>query len=264
MDTKTTRIIVLMMLSLLLLQPVALAASTASEAKQDWIDAKQASLEAQQAHQDAKVTWASDQTAENNQAVIDTGKDALNAALDEAEAWLLWKDLEAQENPEIPDELKQGISDDVDKNLDVIEELRTDVEGIDNRLELGVVYLKMVGKYLELLTDVARNSGFMWVHIANEKADTVEEYETTLRNAAEDMDNNEEIIAKLDLARDELDNARENIDNAEAEYEQVLLPGTPLIKFSNGNNYLRIARGNLISAHGYLNQAYNLMVAGGM
>lgn len=189
MNTTGTRIIVLLMLGLLLMQPIASAVSDASEAKQEWLDAKQKSLDAQEAHLDAKVAWAADKTDENNQAVIDTGKDSLNAALDEAEAWLIWKDLEAQENSEIPDELKQSISDDVDENLQVIDELRTDVDSIENRLELGVVYLKIVGKYLELMTDVAKNSGYMWVHIANEKADTTEEFEAKIRDAAEGMDN---------------------------------------------------------------------------
>jgi len=74
------------------------------------------------------------------------------------------------------------------------------------------------------------------------------------------MDNNADIIEKLDLARNDLDEARSNIDNAESSYEQVVLPGTPLIKFSEGNNYLRIARTNLLSGHNNLNQAYNLML----
>ncbi|WP_406656750.1 hypothetical protein V7O62_12915 [Methanolobus sp. ZRKC2] len=263
MGKTRTLCISFLMLSMLLIQPLAAATSTASEAKQEWFDAKEKSSETQEAHREAKVAWASDKTNENKQAVIDTGKDALHAALDEAQAWLIWKDLETEENPEIPDELKETIHEDVEANLQTIEELREDVDAIHNELDMGIVYLKMAGKYIELLTDVARNSGNIWVHIANTKADTVEEYEVTLRKAAESIEENEIIIEKLDLAKTELENARENIDNAEAEYDQVALPGTPLVKFSNGNNYLRIARGNLISAHGHLNQAYNLMVTGG-
>lgn len=263
MKMKRSRFIASLMLILILMQPLALAASSTSEAKQDWLDAKQESLKAQETHRKAKVTWAADQTPENNQIVIDTGKEALHAALNEVEAWLLWKDLEAKENSDIPDELKQSISADVDNNLQKIDELRGDVDAVENRIQLGLVSLKMVGKYLELLTDVARNSGNMWVHIADTKADTVEHFESILREAGEDMDDNDEIIEKLDMAKAELQSARDNIDRAEAEYEQVVLPGTPLIKFSNGNNYLRIARGNLISSHGHLNQAYTMIRAGG-
>lgn len=262
MKLKKVSFIALLVLIMLLLQPIAVSALSASDAKQAWYDAKQASLEAQEAHRDAKIEWAANKTDENNQRVIDTGKDALNAALDEVEAWLIWKDLEVEENPEIPDDLKESIQSDVDTNLGKIDELRTEVDAVENRFELGVVFLKMIGSYFELVSDVARNSGFVWVHTANQHADTLEEYEASLREAAEGMEDNELIIEKLDMARAEIEDARVNIDNAEEEYEQVRIPGKPLIKFSNGNNYLRIARGNMLSAHGYLNEAYGLMVRG--
>ncbi|WP_440952902.1 hypothetical protein [Methanococcoides sp. FTZ1] len=262
MKSQKVSFIALLVLIMLLLQPIAVTALSASEAKQEWHDAKQASIEAQQAHRDAKIQWAADKSEENNQKVIDTGKEALHAALDEVEAWLIWKDLEVEENPDIPDDLKETIQEDVDTNLVKIDELRADVDGVENRFQLGAVFLKMVGSYFELVSDVARNSGFVWVHTANEHADTLEEYETKLREAAEDMDDNEMILEKLDMASAEIEDARANIDNAEEEYEQVRIPGQPLIKFSNGNNYLRIARGNMLSAHGYLNEAYGLMVRG--
>ncbi|MBN2335285.1 hypothetical protein JXL21_06960 [Candidatus Bathyarchaeota archaeon] len=252
--------IVIMVMALLLLQPLTVSALTAGEAKQAWRDAKQASRDTQSVHRDAKIEWAADKTEENNQRVIDTGKDVLNAALDEAEAWLVWRSLEVEENPDIPTDLKDTIRGDVAANLAKIEELREEVEGVENRLELGIVFLKMVGKYLELLTDVARSTGRVWVHIANSMADTVEEYEAKLREATEGLTDNQKIIEALDAALNELETARMNIDSAEVEYLQVVNPGTPLIKFSNGNNYLRIAKNNLISAHGYLNEAYRLLV----
>lgn len=261
MKKLRSTIITVLLLALLLLQPVAAGAASASDAKQAWYEAKQESFEAQEAYRNARTRWAGDKNPENNQEVIDTGKEALNAALDESEAWLLWKDLEAEENPEIPEELKQSIHEDVAVNLEKIEELRGEVEGVQTRVQLGATYLKMVGKYFELMSDVARNTGSMWVHVANTRVDTIEEYEATLREAAEGMENNEDIIAKLDMVKSDLRNARANIDSAEAEYAQVRLPGTPLIKFSNGNNYLRIARNNMLSAHRYLNEAYTLMVS---
>lgn len=261
MKKLRSKVIAVLLLALLLLQPAAAGAASASEAKQAWYEAKQESLEAQEAYRNARARWAGDKTPENNQEVIDTGKEALNAALDEAEAWLVWKDLEAEENPEIPEELKQSIHEDVAANLEKIEELRGEVEGVQTRMQLGATYLKMVGKYFELMSDVARNTGSMWVHIANTRADTIEEYEAALREAAEGMEDNEDILAKLDLAKSELESARANIESAEAEYAQVRLPGTPLIKFSNGNNHLRIARNNMLSAHRYLNEAYTLMAS---
>ena len=249
--------------TLILFQPLAVGALTASEAKQIWYEAKQASRDAQEEHRKAKVEWAADKTEENNQKVIDTGKVVLNAALDEAEAWLIWRNLEVEENPEIPEELKQAIQNDVDTNLAKIDELRDDVDEVETRFELAVVFLKMVGKYLELLTDVSRNTGLVWVHVANTLADRIDEYEGILREAAEGISENEEILSILDSANSELDMARENIDSAESEYVQVILPGTPLIKFSNGNNYLRLAKNNLLSAYSHLNQAYRTMASGG-
>ncbi|WP_135610605.1 hypothetical protein [Methanococcoides sp. AM1] len=262
MKLKKVSFIALLVLAMLLLQPIAVSALSSGDAKQAWHDAKQASLEAQAEHRDAKLEWAADKTEENNQKVIDTGKDALNAALDEVEAWLIWKDLEVEDNPDIPDDLKESIQEDVDTNLVKIDELRADVDGVDNRFELGAVFLKMVGSYFELVSDVARNSGFVWVHTANEHADTLEDYEAKLREVAEDMEDNDLILEKLDMAKADIEDARTNINNAEEEYEQVRTPGKPLIKFSNGNNYLRIARGNMLSAHGYLNEAYGLIVRG--
>ena len=48
---------------------------------------------------------------------------------------------------------------------------------VETRLELGITFLQMIGKYVELLTDVARNAGMVWVHIGNTRADTIADYE---------------------------------------------------------------------------------------
>jgi hypothetical protein len=254
------KILTTFIIGLILLPAFTSYALSSSEAKQEWYDAREASRNAQALHRDAKVVWAVNKTEENNQEVIETGKDALHAALNEVEVWLIWRGLEVEENPEIPSDLKELIEQDVAANLAKIDELREDIDGVENRIELGLVFLKMVGKYLELLTDVARNTGYVWVHIANTYADTVDEYEAKLREAAEGLAENEEIIEKLDMALDNLESARENIGNAEEEYQQVTIPGTPIIKFANGNQYLRIAKNDLISAHVNLKQAYRLMV----
>jgi exonuclease VII small subunit len=251
--------IALLLIGLILLQPFTAYALTLGEAKQAWYDAKKSSREAQEIHREAKITWATDKTEENNQKVIESGKDALHAALDEVEAWLIWRQIEVQENPEIPDDLEALILGDITANLEKIDELHVDVDGVENRLELGLVFLKMVGKYLELLADVARNTGYVWVHIANNYADTIMDYEAQLREAAQSIDNNEAIIEKLDLALSELESARSSIDNAEHEYQQVIIPGTPVLKFANGNQYLRTAKNHLISAQGRLKQAFRLI-----
>jgi len=252
-------VFIIFVLAMLVLQPLTVGAMSASEAKQDWYDARGESRDAQEAYREANLEWKLNKTSENEEKLIDAGKDALNAALDEAEAWLIWANLNAEENPEIPDDLKETIEEDVNLNLEKIDALRDEVDAVETRLALGIVFLKMVGEYFELVSDVARDVGKVWVHIANTRADTVGEYEGMLREAAESMDDNADIIEKLDQAADELEAARENINNAEAAYEEVRLPGQTLIKFSEGNNYLRIARTNLLSAHSYLNQAFNLI-----
>jgi hypothetical protein len=253
------KLVTVLLIGLILLQPLTAYALTSLEAKQVWYTAKGQSRDAQDAHRDAKIAWAADKTEENNQEVIDSGKETLYAALDEVEAWLVWRGLEVEENSEIPFELKQAIQEDVKANLAKIEELRLDVDGVENRLELGLVFLKMVGKYLELLSDVARNTGIVWVHIANNYADTVEDYEAKLREAAQSIADNDEILDKLDLALGDLESARDNILNAEEEYRQVTITGSPILKFANGNQYLRIAKNDLLSAQTFLKQAFRLI-----
>ncbi|MBS7619164.1 hypothetical protein KEJ21_00745 [Candidatus Bathyarchaeota archaeon] len=233
---------------------------TSSEAKQAWIQAKQASREAQQAYVQASIRWAANKTQGNEQALVDSGKIALQAALNEAEAWLVWVRLEVNENPEVPVELKERIQNDVDDNLKTVEDLRGEVAKVRTRAELTLVFLRMIGKYFELVADVARNTGLVWVHIANTYANTIENYEAEMRTAAEGIENNEDILEELDKAVEELENARDNIDLAEAEYKQVQIPGNPLLRFSSGNQYLRIARNKLLLAVSYLRKAYQLLM----
>lgn len=235
-------------------------ALTSSEAKQAWIRAKQASREAQQAYVQASIKWAANKTQENEQALVVKGKTALQAALDEAEAWLIWVSLAVNENPEVPADLKETIQSDVDDNLETVEELRGEVARVENRAQLALVFLKMVGRYLELVVDVARNTGLVWVNIANRYANTIESYEAEMRTAAEGIDKNDAIVEELDKAAGELENARESIDLAELEYLQVQIPGNPLLRFSSGNQYLRVARNKLLLAVSHLRKAYQLLM----
>jgi hypothetical protein len=254
------KLIALIIICLMFFQPISVYALTASEAKQNWYDAKEVSREAQQAHRDAKIDYAVNKTAENNQKVIDTGKVTLHAALDEVEAWLIYVEAELEENPEVPESLLETIKGDIDTNLAKIDGLRAEVNDAETRLQLGIVFLRMIGKYLELVTDVARNTGLVWVHMANTYADVIEDYEQQLRTAAESIQDNEEVINKLDEVKSVLEEAKHNIEDAENEYLQVVLPGSPLACFSNGNQYLRIARNKMIEAHSSLRDAYRLLM----
>lgn len=235
-------------------------ASEVSDARQNWVDIKAENKKLVQAHQQAKQKWHGNKSDEYNQNIVNTGKDVLNGALDEAEAWLMWKKVEAQNNNFVSNELKNRVQDDVDTNLAKIDELRTEVNGVETQLQLGITWLRMIGKYLELLTDVSRNSGLAWVEVANAHADRLDNYEGKLRAAAESMDNNAEILNKLDLVRDEIDSAKNNIDNANLVYEQVVVGGTPLIKFNEGNQYMRTARLSMMNANVNLRQAFNMVV----
>jgi hypothetical protein len=253
--------VTLLVITLMIFQPIAVIALSSSEAKQIWFEARQVSREAQEEHRTAKIDWAVNKSDENNLKVIETGKIVLHAALDEVEAWLTWRNLEVEENVEIPIELKKAIQSDVALNIDKIEDLRIEIDEVGTQFELAIVFLKMVGKYFELLADVARNTGLVWVHIANTYYERIEDYESQLREAAETLTNNEEIIEKLDKAVSELESAGINLEQAKESYEKVVIPGTPLVEFSNGNNYMRLAKNNLLTALSNLNQAFRSMVS---
>ncbi len=244
----------------LLFQVGVVSAATSGEAKQNWLAEKQARIEADAAYRQAQLDYAANKTSENEQKIVDTAKTVLGAALDEAEAWLNWKKAESEEDTAVPENIRQNIVNDVVKNLAKIDGLREEVSGIETRLEVGTVFLKILGAYVELLVDVARNTGAAWTYIAYQRAGVAADYETKLRTAAEKLDNNNEIIAKLDIVKAEISLAKNKINTAEASYEKVFLPGTPLIKFSEGNGYLRQARENLINAHFQLTRAFDLIV----
>jgi len=242
--------------AVLLLLVVSVSALSAGEARTAWLDAKAQTIDATATHQDAKLQRAANNTPENRQEVVDTGKALQHAALNEAEAWLNWKKLEAQEDPLVSEDIKQRIYADVETNLNKVAELRTEVDAVTNEFELGVVSLKMIGKYFELLADVARNVGLMWASAGSTHADRVAEFEAKIRVTAQSINASQDVIDKLDAAKAEVETAERNIANAEAAYELVRLPGTPFIKFSEGNSYLRAAQANLLSAMASLNQAY--------
>ena len=236
------------------------SALSAGDTKIAWQNAKVATKNAQALHRQAKLDYAADKTPENEKKVVDTAKDSLGKALDEAEAWLVWKKIDAQENPLAPQSVKDSIKTDADKNIAKIDDLREEVDGIDTQIEAVVVFLKMIVAYVELLTDVARNVGALWVHIGNDLLDEANKYEASLRDTASKMSDNSAILAKLDIAKSELSKARNNVDNSEAAYKQVKLPGNPFAKFNEGNLLLNAAKTELGLAQRELLGAYNLII----
>lgn len=251
----------ILIIVILLLQVCLVSATTANEFKQDWLDAKTTRFKLAEDHKQAKLEYAANKSQENNQKVIDTAKIVLTAVLDEAEIWLHWKNQEAKENPEVPEDIKLSIEQDVNLNIEKIESLKIEVDGIKTNLDAGLVFLKMVGKYFELLTDVARNSGNMWVHIAENYIENLDAYEQKVRATAEKL-GDQEILNKLDLAKAELDLAKGKIVLATTAYNQVKMPGTPLKKFGEGNNYLRQAKENMVNSFVQVQHAFNLIQGG--
>lgn len=243
----------LIIIALFLFSIISVVALNADDAKQDWIDAKEARLALEEKHQDAKLAYAENPSEKNKEKVVDTSKDLFQGVLDEAEAWLRWKRQEARENDDVSEALKDKIENDVKDNLDTIDELRIDVDKIENPAGAGLVFLKIISKYGELLTDVARNSGYAWIEFANEKVDKLEQYEEKLRAITDD----EDLLEKLDIAKDDIETARKKIDIAEKAYDDVKLPGTPFIKFAEGNGYLRQAKRNMLDAYAQLQLVYN-------
>ncbi len=256
---KTLSIVALAVV--LALQPGIAFALSSGEARSEWLAAQKTRLAEDAKYRQAALTYAAAKTPENEQALIAAGKSTLDAALDEAAAWLGWKKLEAEESPDISDALKSTIAADVATNLGKIAGLRNEVAAVDSRATLGVVFLKMVGSYVGLLTDVARNSGAVWVQVGNALIDRASGYETKLRAAATALPDNADLLKKLDIARSDLDSARAKVEVAEAAYKAVKLPGTPFAKFAEGNGYLRQARQNLLEAQTQLAYVFQLIIA---
>jgi len=249
MRQKTSAIILAI---ILFTQIIAVSALSTGDAKNEWLNLKQISKEKRELYRDAKTDFAAYNSEVNKQDIINTGKETLHAALNEAEAWLIWKELVAKENSQIPANLKSAIESDVETNLGKINGLRSEVDSITDRLDLGIVFLKMIGKYSELITDVARNNGLVLVYRANLRIESLESFEGKLRAVAKDTDSNEE----LDLALLSIQEAKSNIEKSKNAYNKVIIGGTPLIKHAEANSYLGVARVNMLEAHSHLTVAY--------
>jgi hypothetical protein len=235
---------------------IVLAAGT----KQDWQDRKEIRAEKNEVHTQAKLDYQNDRTDKNNQLVIDSGKDLLNALLDEVEVWLLWQESRISQDDNVSVQLKEKVSTDVNNNLSKIKDLKDEVDAVQTKIQLGVISLKMVGSYLELLVDVARNSGLAWVEVGENLIEISSGYEEKLRAAAEVVKDNEEIISKLDLAESSVVLATTYINDAKDQYNQVVMPGTPLVKFGNGNKKISQARLELNKANQLLIQSLEMII----
>ena len=254
-------ILAVLILFAFMLQVSSVYALSASQLRQKWFDAQTARITSDAQYRQAYSSDVANRTPENDQKTVDAGKKLLNAWLDEAEAWLKWKDQEANENLDVSNEIKNNIHNDVSINLAKITGLRNEVNAVKTISEGLMVWGKMVVSYLELLVDVARDSGAMWVSYGNKLLDIAQSYEAQLRLSAQNLSNNSSILAKLDIAKSDLLVARDKVKLAEAAYKQVVIPGAPLVKFAEGNGYLTQAKNNLLDAQLQLVSAFNLITS---
>jgi hypothetical protein len=254
------KILIIVLLGVFCLQTSNALAISDSSAKQDWLAGMKARVAKEEIHLTAKNTYKDDSSEENNQEVIKTGRELLAAVLDEVDYWLIWQKVKAENNSQVSSELQRKILDDVEKNQLKVEGLQKEVSEIDNRIELGVVFIKMIGSYLDLLTDVARNSGLAWVEVGYRLISVGVDYENKLREATEDIEDSAGIISKLDEAKTKLSEALEHVKVANGYYEKVKVPGQPLKNFTNGNVEIRNARNSLLSANQLLIESFKLIL----
>ena len=251
------QLIIMFIFAILLLQVVA---ASPGEAKSNWLELKDVSKEMKSAYKDAQKEFKNNKTDENKQILVDAGKDLLNAGLDEAEAWLLWKQIQVAEDPKAPEDLAQKIQEDITKNLDKIEGLRTKVDNVGNQLQLGLVFIEMVVEYRSLIADVSNNMGNAFIHKANEMLETANAMEEKLRELAE---GNEKAISYLDEAKADLESAQSHVGEADTNYDSIKVPGKPLVDFHQGNIHLREAKQDFVSAHQNMKKAYKELLKGG-
>jgi len=237
-----------------------LAMKNAAGAAEDYFAAVQRRISANQKYRADLDVYNANKTPENEQKAVVSGKAMLNSWLDEAQAWLIWKNLQAKENPDVPSDLKNAIQNDVNTNLEKINQLRNDVASVKTLNQGVAVFLMMVQKYIELLVDVARNTGAVWVVAGNKILDTADSYEAKLRIAAQ-AKNNSAAIALLNSAKSSLQTARTNVQTAANYYKKTVIGGNPLINFSQGNVYINQARVDLLTAESQMAQAFSLIVS---
>ena len=253
-------IFIFAIIAIFLLQVVAVSA-TAEETKIAWKDAKEISKEKRNEYRDVQKEFRKNNSEENRELLIEAGKETLHAGLNEAEAWLLWREEKSKEDTKFPEELKEEIQSSIDENLAKIESLREEIDAIETQIELGVTFIDMLFKYREVLSDVSKHTGNSLIYLAEQKLEKSTEFEEKLRVIAEGYEH-EAALESLDNVKESLNSAKEHIDEADEKYDSITVPGKPIITFHEGNKHLKDARKSLIDAHKNLREAYRLLLNG--
>ena len=233
----------LSVLLILLVVFSSVAFADVNDAKQKWIDAAAYHEKTKIEWQEAQKLVAESNTPENTQNVIDKAKISLNAGLDSAIAFFEFHKEKAA-SADISDSLKNTIRSDLDENIAVAQGLKTDVNNIKTRLEVGLVSLKIFDKYLDLLVDVMRNSGLVFAEKSNDRYDRLIKIKGIVESKipADKKSEYQDLLNKVD---NNLNEAKNNIDSAEAKYKTITQKQGAGVAFGEGNNLIRQVHQNM-------------------
>lgn len=211
--------------------------------KQEWIDAKAVHKEARDVWKEAQVLVNSVNTPENVRNVIDKAKISLNAGLDEAIAYFEFQKDKLLDS-DISDDLKVVIQADIDNNLGIANDLKNDVAGITTRLQIGIVTLKIVDKYLDLLVDIMRDTGLVFVEKGNNRHDKLDNFRDRIESniPADSKSDYQELLDKIE---NNMNEAKSNINSAEAKYKSITQKQGSGVAFREGNNLMRQSNQNM-------------------
>jgi len=239
----------LIIFGLIALLLTSFVSASVEEAKQEWFDAVAYHEETKTEWKEAQDLVNADPSDENVENVIEKAKISLTAGLDAAiEYFEYLKEVAEEEDIES----KDTILADLDKNIEKAEVLKLEVDAIQSRWDVGIAVLDIFGKYLEFLSDVMRNTGYVYVEKMDLRIDKIETHRDLLEikvEAVEDEENKEKYLEMLAEVDEEIEQAKANVEEAQAEYDQISQPTGSGQLFASGNNEIRQAHANLVQAH---------------
>jgi len=223
--------------------------ASVEDARLKWLDAKEKSLELRQEWQEAQRLVAANNTPENTANVIEKAKASLNSGLDEAVAFFEFH-KEKLTNEDISSDLKSTIESDINKNIDIANGLKNDVDAIKTRAEVGIVSLNIIDAYLNLLVDIMRDSGLVYVEKANLRVGKLEEWRDKLNEkiALAPEDKKAELNRLMDDLNKNLDYAKQEINDAETKYRSITKKEGSGIAFAEGNTLIMKSRSHMVLA----------------
>lgn len=250
---------ILAIFAVFLLFSVVVLASIA-DARQTWLEARETHIELQQEWREAQQLVARENTPENVENVVNKAKVSLNSGLDEAIAFFELQ-KEKLTTADVSDDLKQTIESDLNKNIDAAEALKDDVNSIQTRVEVGITSLKILDAYLNLLVDVMRDSGFVYVEKARLRVEKLEQFRDMLQekvNLAPES-KKQELEGLMDDLNKNIQDAKDNIDEAEDNYKSITQKEGSRLKFQQGNTNIMQSRNEMLMAFQNIQQIVQVL-----